>query len=162
MEREIGNSVGNKEDHLRNERITKTFDGKPANDNVTLKVNEGEIVALLGENGAGKSTLMNILFGLYKPDSGEIRIDGEVVAINSPLDAIELGVGMVHQHFMLISAFTTYENIALSLSGKRNGVIDSQHIRREINEHSKNTISRSPSIRSHKIYLSDCSSKSRY
>lgn len=129
--------LGTKKTILEMNGITKTFDGKPANDNVTLKVNEGEIVALLGENGAGKSTLMNILFGLYKPDSGEIRIDGEVVTINSPLDAIELGVGMVHQHFMLISAFTTYENIALSLSGKRNGVIDSQHIRQEIDEHSK-------------------------
>jgi len=116
--------------------ISKFFDGKPANDQIDLKVNEGEIVALLGENGAGKSTLMNILFGLYQADHGEISIDGKVVSINSPLDAIALGIGMVHQHFMLIPAFDAYENIALSISGKRNGLVNHQVIREQIKKHS--------------------------
>lgn len=122
---------------LEMKHITKSFDGKLANDDISLFVNEGEIVALLGENGAGKSTLMNVLFGLYKQDSGDIYIDGEKAHIESPLDAIEAGIGMVHQHFMLISAFSTYENIALSVAGHRNGIVDSKKLRAEIAERSK-------------------------
>ncbi|MGE5573159.1 MAG: ABC transporter ATP-binding protein [Bacteroidota bacterium] len=93
--------------------ITVTFPGVVANDDVSIDVYPGEILALLGENGAGKTTLMNVLYGLYRPDSGEIRIGGKPVGIGDPSDAINLGIGMVHQHFMLISPFTVAENIVL-------------------------------------------------
>ncbi len=93
--------------------ISKAFNGIPANDRIRLSVGSGEILGLLGENGAGKTTLMNILYGLYQPDSGDIRINGEPVKIRSPLESIQLGIGMVHQHFMLIQNHTAGENIAL-------------------------------------------------
>jgi len=95
--------------------ITKIFPGIIANDNVNLKVEQGEIHALLGENGAGKSTLMSILFGLYEPDSGSIKIRGKKVSIKNPNDAAALGIGMVHQHFKLVHNFTVTENIILGL-----------------------------------------------
>ena len=93
--------------------ITKTFGSLVANDSIDLNVQAGQIHAILGENGAGKSTLMNILFGLLQPDSGEILIDGKPVKINEPSDALAAGIGMVHQHFMLIPVFTVAENIVL-------------------------------------------------
>ena len=93
--------------------ITKQFPGVLANDHINLTLKKGEILALLGENGAGKSTLMNILYGLYQPDEGEIFINGKKAVINSPTDAIQSGIGMVHQHFMLIPVFTVAENIML-------------------------------------------------
>jgi general nucleoside transport system ATP-binding protein len=93
--------------------ITKAFPGVLANSGIDLEVRRGEIHALLGENGAGKSTLMNILTGLYRPDAGEIAIDGNAVAFASPIDAIAAGIGMVHQHFKLVRAFTVAENIHL-------------------------------------------------
>ena len=93
--------------------ITKQFPGVLANDDVNLRVAEGEILALLGENGAGKSTLMNILYGLYTPTSGEILVDGEALEFDSPADAIAAGIGMVHQHFMLVPVFTVAENVIL-------------------------------------------------
>src|SRR5699024_11704701 len=86
--------------------IRKEFPGVVANDNINLQVEKGEIHALLGENGAGKSTLMNVLFGLYQPEKGNIRIKGEAVNINNPNIANDLGIGMVHQHFMLVEPFT--------------------------------------------------------
>jgi simple sugar transport system ATP-binding protein len=98
---------------LRN--ITKRFPGVLANDRADLKVAAGEIHALLGENGAGKSTLMNILAGLYRPDEGEILIYGKPVAFHSPRDAIAAGIGMVHQHFMLVESQTVAENVILGL-----------------------------------------------
>jgi simple sugar transport system ATP-binding protein len=94
--------------------ITKQFPGVLANDHVDFELVKGEVHALLGENGAGKSTLMNILYGLYHPDEGEIRLDGRAVRIGSPRDAIDLGIGMVHQHFMLIPVMTVAENIVLA------------------------------------------------
>jgi ABC-type uncharacterized transport system ATPase subunit len=94
--------------------ITKEFPGVLANDHVDFDLRRGEVHALLGENGAGKSTLMSILYGLYTPDSGEILMNGKPVAINSPKNAIELGIGMVHQHFMLIPVMTVTENIVLA------------------------------------------------
>lgn len=93
--------------------ITKQFPGVLANDSIDLSVESGEILALLGENGAGKSTLMNILYGLYDADAGEIIIDGQVQAFESPSDAIAAGIGMVHQHFMLVPVFSVVENVVL-------------------------------------------------
>ena len=96
---------------LRN--ITKAFPGVIANDNISLEINKGEIFALLGENGAGKSTLMSILFGMYEPEEGEIYVRGEKVNLSSSKDATALNIGMVHQHFKLVSNYTITENIVL-------------------------------------------------
>ena len=95
--------------------ITKRFPGVLANDDVNLSVDTGEIVALLGENGAGKTTLMNILYGLYSHDEGEILLDGEPLVMEEPSDAIAAGIGMVHQHFMLVPVFTVAENVILGV-----------------------------------------------
>jgi len=99
--------------------ITKRFPGVVANDDVNFELAPGEVHALLGENGAGKSTLMNILYGLYHPDEGEIRLHGKAARISSPREAIDLGIGMVHQHFMLIPVMTVAENIVLASEPKR-------------------------------------------
>jgi simple sugar transport system ATP-binding protein len=104
--------------------IVKNFPGIRANDHVTLQVEQGSIHALLGENGAGKSTLMSILFGLYQPDSGTIKVRGKDVRISDPNDANRLGIGMVHQHFKLVHNFTVTENIILGLEPKRGLVLD--------------------------------------
>jgi ABC-type uncharacterized transport system ATPase subunit len=93
--------------------ITKSFGALVANDSIDLSVGDGEILAILGENGAGKSTLMNVVYGLLQPDSGTISVNGKEITIHSPLDALEAGIGMVHQHFMLIPVFTVVENIIL-------------------------------------------------
>jgi ABC-type uncharacterized transport system ATPase subunit len=93
--------------------ITKVFPGVLANDKVSMTLDAGEIVALLGENGAGKSTLMNVVYGLLSPDGGEVLVEGRPVVIRSPRDAIDLGIGMVHQHFMLVEPLTVTENIVL-------------------------------------------------
>jgi simple sugar transport system ATP-binding protein len=99
--------------------ITKRFPGVLANDNVDFAVRAGEIHALLGENGAGKSTLMNMLSGLYRPDEGQILIRGEPIRFSSPRDAIKHGIGMVHQHFMLVPTQTVTENLILGHSKPR-------------------------------------------
>lgn len=104
--------------------ITKVFPGIVANDNITLKVKPGEIHALLGENGAGKSTLMNVLFGLYQPEQGEIYVRGQKVNITDPNIANSLGIGMVHQHFMLVEKFTVAENIILGDEPKKSGMVN--------------------------------------
>src|SRR4029079_10272913 len=108
---------------LEMRHITKRFPGIVANDDVSLDLREGEVHALLGENGAGKSTLMNILYGLYHPDEGEIEIMGKPVRLGTPSAAIDAGVGMVHQHFMLIPVMTVAENIVLGMEPKHEGVI---------------------------------------
>src|SRR5215212_1390020 len=103
--------------------ITKRFPGIVANDAIDFDLRRGEAHALLGENGAGKSTLMNVVFGLYQPDEGEIRIKGEPVTMRSPRDAIDHGIGMVHQHFMLVPVMTIAENIALANTPTHAGVL---------------------------------------
>ncbi len=95
--------------------ITKEFPGIIANDDVTLQLKKGEIHALLGENGAGKSTLMSVLFGMYQPEKGVIRKNGQVVQIKDPNDANALGIGMVHQHFKLVDVFSVLDNIILGV-----------------------------------------------
>src|SRR6266513_290167 len=103
--------------------ITQRFPGIVANDGVDFDLRPGEVHALLGENGAGKSTLMNVLYGLYRPDEGEIAVKGRPVHFSSPKDAIAAGIGMVHQHFMLIPVMTVAENIVLAAEPRRNGVL---------------------------------------
>jgi ABC-type uncharacterized transport system ATPase subunit len=104
--------------------ITKQFPGVLANDHVDFDLRKGEVHALLGENGAGKSTLMSILYGLYHPDEGEILLNGKPVRVGSPRDAIDLGIGMVHQHFMLIPVMTVAENIVLAMEPKKGPFLD--------------------------------------
>src|SRR6266404_7434569 len=106
-------------DHIFIDRVTKTFEGFVALDNVSLRIRKGAIHAILGENGAGKTTLMNVLYGLYQPDEGEIRIDDKPVVFRGPGDAIAAGIGMVHQHFMLVPVFTVTENVMLGVESVR-------------------------------------------
>ena len=114
--------------------ITKEFPGIIANDDITLKLKKGEIHALLGENGAGKSTLMSVLFGLYQAEKGEIRKNGQVVKINNPNDANELGIGMVHQHFKLVDVFTVLENIILGIEPNNMGFLERKQARDKVIE----------------------------
>ncbi|MFE8695120.1 ABC transporter ATP-binding protein [Cytobacillus sp. FJAT-53684] len=114
--------------------IRKEFPGIVANDNITLQVEKGEIHALLGENGAGKSTLMNVLFGLYQPEKGEIRVNGKSVKITNPNIANDLGIGMVHQHFMLVDPFTVTENIILGSEITKGGKIDIKTAEKKVSE----------------------------
>jgi len=112
--------------------VSKSFGNLIANDQINLKVEKGEIHAILGENGAGKSTLMNIVYGLLQPDSGEILVDDQPVKIYEPSDAIKHGIGMVHQHFMLIPVFTVAENIALGREKSRFGIMSLVDIKTKI------------------------------
>lgn len=112
--------------------VSKQFPGVLANDNISLTVNPGEIVALLGENGAGKSTLVKMIYGLYPPDSGEIYFDGKKVEIQSPKQAIDLGIGMVHQHFQLVPVFSVAENVALGAEKKHLGLYDSRQAENDV------------------------------
>ncbi len=114
--------------------ITKVFPGVVANDHISLTLERGEIHALLGENGAGKSTLMNILYGLYHPDEGKIILRGQEVKLSSPREAIRLGIGMVHQHFMLIPPFTVTENVMLGDETIKRGLIDDTAVAARIRE----------------------------
>ncbi|HNO30664.1 MAG TPA: ABC transporter ATP-binding protein [Anaerolineales bacterium] len=115
--------------------ITKRFPGVIANENVDITLREGKILALLGENGAGKTTLMNILYGLYKPDEGHISVRGKQVEIHGPNDAISQGIGMVHQHFMLVPVMTVTENVMLGIEPTKNGVfLDKEKVAKRIRE----------------------------
>ena len=114
--------------------ITKEFPGIIANDNITLQVKKGEIHALLGENGAGKSTLMSVLFGLYQPEKGIIKKEGQEVKIKNPNDANDLGIGMVHQHFKLVEDFTVLENIVLGMETTKHGVLKMEDARKKVME----------------------------
>ena len=112
--------------------IRKEFPGIVANDNVTLQLKRGEIHALLGENGAGKSTLMSVLFGMYQPEAGEIRKNGQVVHIKNPNDANKLGIGMVHQHFKLVHNFTVLENVILGVETTQKGLLKMDEARKKV------------------------------
>ena len=112
--------------------ITKRFPGIIANDNVTLQLRRGEIHALLGENGAGKSTLMSVLFGMYKPEEGVIKKNGEEVKINDPNDANALGIGMVHQHFKLVECFSVLDNIILGVEDTKMGILQRDKARQKV------------------------------
>jgi general nucleoside transport system ATP-binding protein len=114
--------------------ITKRFPGIVANDHVDFDLGKGEVHALLGENGAGKSTLMNILYGLYHPDEGEIRLNGKHIRIDSPRDAIDHGIGMVHQHFMLIPVMTVAENIVLATEPTKGPFLDLASAEKRVQE----------------------------
>ncbi len=112
--------------------ITKRFPGIVANDNITLQLKKGEIHALLGENGAGKSTLMSVLFGLYQPEEGVIKKDGQVVSIKDPNDANDLGIGMVHQHFKLVECFTVLDNIIMGVEPCKHGFLQKAEAREKV------------------------------
>ncbi|TFB23153.1 ABC transporter ATP-binding protein [Filobacillus milosensis] len=112
--------------------IRKEFPGVVANNNINLQVKKGEIHALLGENGAGKSTLMNVLFGIYQPEKGQIRVQGKDVNITSPNIANDLGIGMVHQHFMLVDTFTVTENIVLGSEPKKGLKVNIEDAEKEV------------------------------
>ncbi len=114
--------------------IVKRFPGVLANDHVDLEVKTGEILALLGENGAGKSTLMKILYGLYQPNEGEILLNGQQITINSPTDSINYGIGMIHQHFMLVGNLTVAQNVALGLKSSREPRVDLDVVSDRIDE----------------------------
>ena len=124
----------NRIESLEMRGITKRFPGVLANDHVDFEVRAGEVHALLGENGAGKSTLMKILYGLYHPDQGQILLNGQPVSIASPNDSIKLGIGMIHQHFMLVQTLTVAENVALGLPSSRGALTDLDVVSRRILE----------------------------
>ncbi|MYH62226.1 MAG: ATP-binding cassette domain-containing protein, partial [Caldilineaceae bacterium SB0675_bin_29] len=114
--------------------ITKLFPGVVANKDIDLALHEGEILALLGENGAGKSTLMNIIYGLYQPSEGQILVDGRTVELHSPRDAIDLGIGMVHQHFQLVPVMSVVDNIMLGSESVDRGLLDRESVSAQIQE----------------------------
>jgi simple sugar transport system ATP-binding protein len=114
--------------------IVKRFPGVLANDHVDFDVRAGEVHALLGENGAGKSTLMKVLYGMYAPNEGEIWLNDKPVSINSPVDAIDLGIGMIHQHFMLVESLTVAENVALGLPSSRGPLTDLERVSKRVLE----------------------------
>ena len=114
--------------------ITKRFAGIVANDNITLQLRKGEIHALLGENGAGKSTLMSVLFGLYQPEEGVIKKDGEIINIKGPRDATKYKIGMVHQHFKLVEVFSVIDNIILGAETTKFGFIRKKEARKKVTE----------------------------
>lgn len=121
-------------DHMEMRGIVKRFPGVLAVDHVDFDVRAGEVHALLGENGAGKSTLMKILYGLYQQNEGEIYLNGELTPIRSPSDAIERGIGMIHQHFMLVPSLTVVENVALGMKSTRGALLDLDVVAKRINE----------------------------
>ena len=119
---------------VRMRGITKVFNGVSANDRVDFDLRKGSIHGLLGENGAGKTTLMNVLYGLYQPEAGTIEVNGNVTEISSPTKALSLGIGMVHQHFMLARPLTVVENVMLSRKSRRGILLDTKETARELKE----------------------------
>lgn len=125
---------GDAQAKLEVRNITKLFPGVVANKEIDLTLHRGEILALLGENGAGKSTLMNVIYGLYQPTEGEILVDGRTVEMHSPRDALELGIGMVHQHFQLVPVMSVVDNIMLGSESVNNGLLDRESVAAHIRE----------------------------
>ncbi|MDR9382574.1 MAG: ATP-binding cassette domain-containing protein, partial [Natronomonas sp.] len=119
---------------VRLEGITKRFGDIVANDGVDFTLERGHIHALVGENGAGKTTLMNILYGLYQPNEGRIYVDGDEQAFDSPHDAIDAGIGMIHQHFMLVDTMSVLQNLVLGQEPVSGGLVDTDHARDRIGE----------------------------
>src|SRR6056297_3961623 len=119
------------------EKVSKTFGHITANREVTFTLKEGSIHGLLGENGAGKTTLMNVLFGLHQPDEGKIFVNGSEQEIENPTDAMKLGIGMVHQHFMLVKPMTVTENIMLGMKSEKAPLLDKNRVREDILKLSK-------------------------
>jgi len=117
--------------------LTKRFPGVLANDHIDLQVRKGQVLGLLGENGAGKSTLMNLIYGLYQPDEGQILVNGQAAKIRNPNDAIALGIGMVHQHFQLVPVLTVTENVMLGNETGFLGFLNRRAARQRIIEISK-------------------------
>ena len=122
------------ENVIEMKHISKSFPGIKANDNISLTLRKGEIHALLGENGAGKSTLMSILFGMYKPDEGEIYVNGKKCEIKNPNDATRLGIGMVHQHFKLVECYTALQNIILGAEPTKFGFLRPKIVRQSLED----------------------------
>ena len=122
---------------LEMHNITKRFPGVLASDKVNFELHKGEIHVLLGENGAGKSTLMNIVYGLIQPDEGDISINGKPVKINSPVDALMHGVGMVHQNFMLVPNMTVAENVAIGKEPRHGLFLDLEQVIQKIHQFSR-------------------------
>ena len=122
------------DEFLRMEHVSKRFGDFYANKDINLTVRKGEVHTLLGENGAGKSTLMNVLIGLYQPTEGTIYLNGKAVRIDSPAQAVRLGIGMVHQHFMLVEAMTVFENIILGDRNTKGIFINKEARKKEILE----------------------------
>ena len=129
---------------LQMKGITKRFPGVLASDNVDFDVRAGEVHTLLGENGAGKSTLMKILYGLYQQDEGEILLNGKAINLTSPANAISHGIGMIHQHFMLVPTLTVAENVSLGLKSTRGVLTDLKTVSKRITK-----LSKSFGLRSH-------------
>ena len=121
-------------EHLDMQAITKRFPGVLANDQVDFSIRSGEVHALLGENGAGKTTLMKVLYGMYHADEGQILLNDVPVTIQSPTDAINKGIGMIHQHFMLVESLTVAENVALGLRSSREPLTDLDKVSERIIE----------------------------
>ena len=119
---------------IETQNLTKKFGDFVANNNINLQVGKQEIKCIVGENGAGKSTLMNMLYGVFRPTSGKILLNGEELVMNSPTDAIRHGIGMVHQHFKLVPSFTVYENILLGSEITKKGLIDRRKEIEKVNE----------------------------
>jgi ABC-type uncharacterized transport system ATPase subunit len=134
MERNMTTSLPHRISKVEVRGIVKRFPGVVANDHIDFEVKAGEVHALLGENGAGKTTLMRILYGLYQPDEGKIMIDGQPVIINSPADSIRLGLGMIHQHFMLVPTLSVAANVALGLPSSRGLLLDLDVVSRRVRE----------------------------
>ena len=130
-------TLQNRINHVEMRGITKRFPGVLANAGVNLDIYAGEVHSLLGENGAGKSTLMRQLYGMYQPDEGQILIDGVPHVFNSPADAIKAGIGMIHQHFMLVPTLTVAENVALGLKSSRVLQLDLDKVAERVTELSK-------------------------
>ena len=147
---------------LAAQNVTKRFPGVLANDDVSIRLRPGRILALLGENGAGKSTLVNVLFGMYRPDSGQVVIKDETVDLHGPDDAISRGIGMVHQHFQLVPPMRVVENIVLGDEPTKRGLVDLDEHETESSNCRNDTDWKLTQMLWSKICRSACNNASKY